>query len=196
MMPKTRHVACFRQPIRSESGGRPAQLGTFGINPVALTEAYNALFPNGTDWFELTEDIVPGLEEILSLQTASSIWPDLTVIRSSGRPVSGHWHGDWPAQSRNAGSRKCSGHQRGYWCQNRPRGDRRHGGVQEHWRGIGPKSVKPADLDLLDAVGVYVKQAHVGRDLIIQVAQPEGVLIHSPGPPFCRLRSEMSLPMQ
>ncbi|MEQ1843347.1 MAG: hypothetical protein ABL994_23320, partial [Verrucomicrobiales bacterium] len=52
-------------------------VGATGFNPGLLTEAFEHVFPAGSDFVELHEGLGPQIHEVLSLKTLSALWPDL-----------------------------------------------------------------------------------------------------------------------
>jgi len=62
-------------------------IGSAGINPTLISEAFNTVFPDGTPWQEIDADNTPGLKDALDVSTASGIWPDLNQIPLTSRKL-------------------------------------------------------------------------------------------------------------
>jgi hypothetical protein len=80
-------------PTKRRPGGRGttleglARYGALGLNPHLITDAFAELYPGGTEWIPLDEDVAPSLEDILTVQSAAAIWPDLQELATTSRSL-------------------------------------------------------------------------------------------------------------
>jgi hypothetical protein len=82
------HRVQKQYPQRDIAGEGPRSstsesIGSVGLNPRVVEEILKMMFPNGTGWIELSNGTVQGLNEILRISSAASIWPDLIETTSS-----------------------------------------------------------------------------------------------------------------
>jgi hypothetical protein len=56
------------------------RFGALGVNPAVATEAFQELFPHGSEYFELENSQAPGLRDALTIQSGASMWPDLNTL--------------------------------------------------------------------------------------------------------------------
>lgn len=73
-----------RRALEVEAAPGAVRLASAGLNPSLLSEAFTELFPDGTDWLELTDDLVPALSDVLKVRSLAGIWPDLHEAPLSG----------------------------------------------------------------------------------------------------------------
>jgi hypothetical protein len=56
------------------------RFGSLGVNPLLLTEAIKAVFPDGTSWIEVDASTLPELKGLLDLESLKILWPDLQSV--------------------------------------------------------------------------------------------------------------------
>jgi hypothetical protein len=52
-----------------------------------LNEAFRVLFANGGTYVEVDGDAAPGLKDVLDINSAASIWPDLTEVEPNSKSL-------------------------------------------------------------------------------------------------------------
>jgi len=57
--------------------------GDVGFNPKFIGDILQQLYPNGTSYIEVTESLVPGIHEKLSVEHLKDVWPDLGLTQAS-----------------------------------------------------------------------------------------------------------------
>ncbi len=58
-------------------GTASKRFGAIGLNPGILTAAFGELYQDGTDFYEIDENTLPQIKDLLTKEGLSSIWPDL-----------------------------------------------------------------------------------------------------------------------
>jgi hypothetical protein len=67
--------------------GTGIEVGRTGFNPEVLNEAFRVLFANGGTYVEVDGDAAPGLKDVLDINSAASIWPDLTEVEPNSNSL-------------------------------------------------------------------------------------------------------------
>lgn len=58
-------------------GTASKRFGAVGLNPGILTAAFGELYQDGTEFFDVDENTIPQIKDLLTKEGLSSIWPDL-----------------------------------------------------------------------------------------------------------------------
>lgn len=73
---------------RDETESRPflgqgsVRYGAIGLNPAILTAAFAELYEGGTDFYEIDENTLPQIKDLLTKDGLNSIWPDLLQVQT------------------------------------------------------------------------------------------------------------------